>query len=311
MTKAARLPESENPSHHAVSAFTHELIDDVARDHYSLRAWLTLLSRSWSRSLEDIARSPKRMRSVYRWIALVAAVGTAIILLALWLQAADRAFTALVLWLPWYAGAAFFLITHVGMVDADNGAPRQRLLLANGLSFSRLALAPLVIWPCLQVPVGPAAGPLFAFFLIALSLTDLIDGWVARRQRFCTRLGRMLDVLADLALLTFLAAGLYMAGLIPWPLLALLIVRYPLLLLGLLVMYFIRGPVPLRPTLIGRVTTFATSIGLLIIAVKTLLITSWPTPLMVEWYVRFLYLLVGLNLLYLFRWGVNWQELKD
>ena len=172
MKNAARIPASDNSSHYAVSAFTHELIDDVALGHYSLRAWLTLLSRSWSRSLEDIAKSPERMRSVYRWIALITAVGATIILLALWLQAPDRALTALMLWPAWYAGAIFFLITHIGMVDDENGMPRQSLLLANGLSFSRLALAPLVLWPCLQIPVGPAAGPVFAVFLVALSLSD-------------------------------------------------------------------------------------------------------------------------------------------
>jgi cardiolipin synthase len=238
-------------------------------------------------------------------------VGTVIILYTLRVQSPDRAFTALAFWLPWYIAAVFFLVTHIGMVDDQSGVPRQGLLLPNVLSFSRLSLAPLVIWPCLQIPVVPAAGPVFALFLIALTLSDLLDGWVARKQKLCTRMGRMLDVLADLAVLTFLAIGLYLAGAIPGPLLLLLIVRYPLLLIAVLIMYFARGPAPLRPTLIGRLTTFATSIVLLVIACKTLLSTSWPTPSSIEWSVRFLYLLIGVNLFYLVRWGVYWKELKD
>ena len=294
-----------------VSAFTQELIDDVARNHYSLRAWRTLLSRSWIRSLEDIRKSPARTQSFWSWVVIVAAMGASIILLTLWLQTIEQALTALVLWLPWYAGAVFFVLTHLGMVDDSHGVPHQSLLLPNGLSFIRLALAPLVLWPCLQVPVNPVAGPIFAFFLAGLSLSDLLDGWVARRQKLCTRMGRMLDFLADLALLTFLAIGLYLAGVIPGPLLLLLVVRYPILLIGVLVMNFARGPAPLRPTLIGRATTFATSIVLLVIAFKTLLPTSWPTALWIEWSVRFLYILIGVNILYLINRGTVWTGHRE
>ena len=233
-------------------------------------------------------------------------MGAGIILVAFWLQTPDRALTALAWWLPWYACVVFFLLTHLGMVDDSQGMPHQSLLLPNGLSFIRLALAPLVLWPCLQVPIYPVVGPVFALFLAGLSLLDLLDGWVARRQKLCTRMGRMLDFLADLALLTFLAVGLYLAGAIPGALLLVVVVRYPVVLIGVFVMYFVRGPVALRPSFVGKATTFATSIVLLVIAFKTLLQISWPTPLAVEWFVRFLYLLVGANILYLIKLGVAW-----
>lgn len=308
MKISARMTTADDSSHYAVSTFAEELIDDVARDGYSLRAWRTLLSRSWSRSIEDVKNSAERMRSVYWWVAIVAAVGAAVILLTLFLQTPDRALTALVFWLPWYSAAVFFLITHIGMADDDNGTPRRSLFLANGLSFTRLSLAPLVIWPCLQVPVVPAAGPVFALFVISLSLTDLLDGWVARGNKHCTRLGRMLDVLADQALLTFLAAGLYLVGSIPGLLLLLLIARYPLMLAAVFIMYFVRGPAPLRPTLVGRLTTFASSFVLLVIACKILLSLSWPTPASIEWSVRFLYLLIFANMIYLLQRGLGWQD---
>ena len=113
----------DGQSHYEVSAFTRELIDEVARDHYSLRAWQTLLSRSLARSLEDIRKSPARTRSFWSWVAIVAATGAVIILLAARLQTPERALTALVVWLPWYAGAVFFLLTHLGMVDDSHGMP--------------------------------------------------------------------------------------------------------------------------------------------------------------------------------------------
>jgi phosphatidylglycerophosphate synthase len=119
----------------------------------------------------------------------------------------------------------------------------------------------------------------------------------------------MLDFLADLSLLTFLAVGLYLADVIPGMLLWLLVVRYPLLLIGVIILYFARGPAPLAPTLIGRTTTFATSILLLVIALKQLLSTSWPPSIWIDWALWSLYLLIGANILYLFYCGVAWAGL--
>lgn len=289
-----------------VSAFTRELIDDLVRNHYSLRAWKTFLARSWDRSLEDIKRSPARTRSFWLWVIVVAAMGTGIILLTLWFQTSAQAARALLLWVPWFAGAVFFVLTHLGMVDDSSGRPHHSLLLPNGLSFVRIALAPLLLWPCLQVPVNPAIAPVFAMFLAALTVSDLLDGWVARRLDICTRLGRMLDVLADMALLTFLAIGLYLAGVIPGLLLSMLILRYPVLLIAVLVLSFARGPASMQPTWIGKATTFSISVVLLAVSFKTLLATSWPTASLVEGSIWFLYLLIGINVLYLVYRGFTW-----
>ncbi len=212
-------------------------------------------------------------------------------------------------WLPWYASAAFFLLTHLGMVDDSQGRPHSSLLLPNGLCFLRLSLAPLVVWPCLQTPVNPAIGSVFAVFVLGLSSSDLLDGWLARRRLLCTRLGRMLDSLADLALLTFLDLGLYLVGAIPATLLLLLFVRYPVAFVGILVIYFVQGPVPLRPTFIGKTTTFVTSVVLLAIALKTLLSVSWPSPPVIEWSIRLLYFLITINILYLINRATTWPRM--
>ncbi len=291
-----------------VSAFTRELIDEIARDHYSLRAWRRLLSRSWLRSLEDIDKSPARTRSFWLWVVAVAAMGIGIILLTLWFRAPEQALTASLLWLPWYAGSVFFVVTHLGMVDDSHGMPHQRLLLPNGLSFMRLALAPLIIWPCLQIPAHPVTGSVFALFLATLLVSDLLDGWFARRKNQCTRLGRMLDVIADMAILTFLAIGLYLAEIIPGLLLLLLIVRYPTLLIVLLVLSFARGPITMRPSIIGKATTFATSVVLLGLTFQTFLAAAWPTAESIEWSIWFLYMLISANIVYLLYRGVTWTD---
>ena len=193
------------------------------------------------------------------------------------------------------------------MADNNRGIAHSSLLVPNGLSFLRLALSPLILVPFVGLPVHPVSGPAFALFLAGMSVSDILDGWIARRRKICTRLGRMLDMLADLALLTFLAVGLYWVGAIPGTLLWLLVVRYPLMLIGMLILYFAKGPVPLDPTIIGKVTTFAASVVLLFIAFIFLVSAAWAPSLWIGWSVWCLQLLIAANILYLLYRGMFWK----
>lgn len=296
----------ETVSDYAESEFTRELIDEIRLDGYRPHAWWSLLSRSWARSLEDIQASPARTRSFWRWAGAIAVSGSSVVLLAWLYYPRELTINILVLWLSWYAGSVFFVLTHLGMVDDKRGIPYDRLLLPNGLSFLRLSLAPLILMPCLITPVQPTTAPIFAMFIAGLAATDLFDGWIARRRGLCTRLGYMLDPLADLAWLSFLAIGLYLADAIPMSLLWLLIVRYPIVLIGVLVLYFARGPAPLYPTAIGRMTTFATSVVLLAIAFKLLLTSGFPETLRIDWAVWCIHFLIATNIIYLVFRGVTW-----
>ena len=63
------------------------------------------------------------------------------------------------------------------------------LSLPNVMSLSRVALAPLlVVWRQPEARVG---------LLLLAGATDLLDGWLARRQRTATPLGAILDPVAD------------------------------------------------------------------------------------------------------------------
>ncbi|NOT39289.1 MAG: CDP-diacylglycerol--glycerol-3-phosphate 3-phosphatidyltransferase [Alphaproteobacteria bacterium] len=67
--------------------------------------------------------------------------------------------------------------------------------LPNLLTFARIALTPLFVaafW--LDMPVGRWV--VLAVFLIA-AITDYADGWLARRRNVESRLGQMLDPIAD------------------------------------------------------------------------------------------------------------------
>jgi len=178
----------------------------------------------------------------------------------------------------------------------------------NGLSFLRLGLAPLVMWPCLSIPTHPATAPVFAAFLVVLALSDVVDGFLARRFKCKTRMGRMLDPMADMALATFLAIGLLEAGVLPVPLFVLIMVRYPGSLLGVVVLYFVQGPMPIRPTAVVRATALASNVVLLGTALALLLRPEWLTTSWFEWSLQTLYVVVIVNLLHLVRRTVGWER---
>lgn len=82
------------------------------------------------------------------------------------------------------------------------------LALPNVLSLVRIAIVPAVVL-VLYVPTRGARAVAGLLFLIA-SITDFLDGWIARRHGVTTALGKFLDPLADkvlvIAVLVMLAA---------------------------------------------------------------------------------------------------------
>lgn len=193
------------------SDFTREVLGELVNDGFSIAAWRRFLSKSWQRSLNDMRESPALTRS-FLWRAVGIAVIGILLLLVSWRYQSDAvAIKALSWWLPWYLLAVIFVLTHLGMSDDGGGRRVEYFHAANLLSFMRLALAPLVFLPVLAMPVVGPGAVFFAMFVAFLSMTDLLDGRFARHTGTCTRLGETLDFLGDLALLTFLSVGLYLA----------------------------------------------------------------------------------------------------
>lgn len=102
--------------------------------------------------------------------------------------------------------------------------------LPNALSLLRLFMVPVVVALLLDGTDGLAA----AFFVLA-ALTDFIDGRLARRAG-PTRLGRILDPLADRLMLSSVAVVLAIRGLLPVWAVAILVGRDVLALFGGVVM---------------------------------------------------------------------------
>ncbi len=300
--------EADRDRLYAVSSFTRELIEDLTRDRFRPGSVWTFFSRSWTRSLEDFRDVPGRVQSAWRWSALGAMVGATVLAVSFTFHPTRVTVEASGLWLLWYVAAVFFVLTHLGMVDDSHGRAYDRLLWPNGLSFLRLGLAPLVMWPCLAAAPRSATAPAWATLILGLALTDALDGWVARRLNTQTRMGRMLDPLADVAFSTFLVAGLFQAGTLPAPLFALMVLRYPGALMAVVVLYFLRGPAPLRPTAIGKTSFVMSNLVLIVFAVASLLRPAWLTSQEFTWAVRVLYLVTGANLAHLIHRGITWSD---
>jgi len=97
----------------------------------------------------------------------------------------------------------------------------------NAITLGRILACPLLVLYLLFD--GPVAGRVFGFGFLAVSLTDLLDGYLARRDGTVTRIGKLLDPLADkLLVVTALTLLVGSEGHIPtWavPLVVLILAR--------------------------------------------------------------------------------------
>jgi cardiolipin synthase len=95
-----------------------------------------------------------------------------------------------------------------------------------------------------------------ALLVFALAaLTDLLDGWVARRHGTPTRLGAFLDPMADKLLVTASFVTLTYLKALPFWITAVVLTRDVLLVTGALVIHMAGGLIYPRPTWAGKAAT--------------------------------------------------------
>jgi cardiolipin synthase len=121
----------------------------------------------------------------------------------------------------------------------------------NSLTILRILLIPFYIGLLVYGRFGQAL-----IVLIVAGLTDALDGAIARVKNQHTRLGAVLDPLADKLLLTSGFITLSMIHLIPLWVTMLVVSRDLILLLGTVVAHFTDSRVDITPTFLGKGTTF-------------------------------------------------------
>lgn len=139
----------------------------------------------------------------------------------------------------------------------------------NLLTTLRILLVVPVIWLLLQREFGAAVT---LFFLAGAS--DGLDGYLAKTYGWGSRLGAILDPLADKALLmgSFLTLG--WLGLIPSWLVITVVVRDLVIVAGALVYHFKVQQLEASPSLISKINTAAQ-----ILLVSVVIISAGPWPM--------------------------------
>jgi cardiolipin synthase len=121
----------------------------------------------------------------------------------------------------------------------------------NVLSFLRLAGVPLMIWLIL----GPHSDLLAVLVLAAAGFTDWLDGYIARRWHQTSRVGQMLDPVADRLYILAVVVCLALRDLVPWWLVIGLVARDVMIAL-LVPMLRTRGFSSLPVHFLGKAATF-------------------------------------------------------
>lgn len=158
-------------------------------------------------------------------------------------------------------------------------------MLANCLSLLRIGLVPFVLLSLHRD--GDSASWTSIAFILGAAATDLLDGMAARRLDQVSRVGRILDPLADKIFVASLGLGLVFWKGFPWWLLAAQLARDAAILTAGVYLFKVRNIVPVASRL-GKYATFcmvlamisfvlpfhALAQGILVAAAATLLLLS-------------------------------------
>jgi cardiolipin synthase len=127
---------------------------------------------------------------------------------------------------------------------------RLRLSLPNIITLSRLLSVPLTIWLILDDRFATAF-----WVFVAAGLSDALDGYIAKRFDCRTRLGALLDPVADKALLVSVYVALGFANLLPNWLVIVVVFRDVVIIGGFLLIQSISSQRNFDPLYSSKINT--------------------------------------------------------
>lgn len=142
-----------------------------------------------------------------------------------------------------------FVTLSIGLLRDADGYRLPRLNVPLLLTLLRVSLIPGI---CVFLEERHFRVALALYVIAALS--DVFDGFLARRWRQITRLGVVMDPLVDIAFNLVMLWGLTAAGLLSRWVFWIGTARYAILTVGGAGLYLFVGPVKIRPTSFGRFT---------------------------------------------------------
>ncbi len=229
--------------------FIEEHLRELRKQRFAPRAIVTYVRILAAQARADWLANPFAVRSIWT-VALaffaLAFLGSLAMSLAWDRALAYRFFLTTALWiLP----AFTFVTLYVGLLRDPGGYRLSSLNVPLTLTLLRICLVPGIILFLEERHYMVA----FVTYVIA-SLSDVLDGWIARRWRQTTQLGTVMDPLVDIVFNLAMLGGLAASGLLSPVVFWIGFTRYAVLVVGGTYLYVWIGPVTIRPTFFGRFT---------------------------------------------------------
>ncbi len=152
----------------------------------------------------------------------------------------------------------------------------EMLNIPNLLTILRFILIPIFI-----IAMGYNKPTIALFIFLIAGITDALDGYIARRFKQETILGKILDPIADKTLLVSSFVFIYNSNLnvkFPFWFVVIVISRDTFILLGSVIIYLIKGKLKVEPSIFGKATTFFQIVSVVIVLMAN--IVHIPTTML-------------------------------
>ena len=162
------------------------------------------------------------------------------------------------------------LATHGSVRRPRNGAAQDRgadVSIPNLITLARILLVPVIVWAIASNEMQIA----FGLFLVA-GLSDLVDGFLAKRFGMATELGAYLDPLADKAMLVSIYVTLGIVEAVPRWLVILVVSRDIMIVSAVILSWLVDKPVKLKPLGVSKLNTLV-QVLLAVLVLASLAIT--------------------------------------
>ena len=120
----------------------------------------------------------------------------------------------------------------------------------NLITLARLAVVPVMAWLLATEAYGAAL-----LIFLAAAISDLLDGFIARKFNLASRLGAALDPIADKLAMFVATVMLALQGLVPVWLAVAIVLRDVVIVAGALAYRVTLGHIEITPTMLSKVNT--------------------------------------------------------
>jgi cardiolipin synthase (CMP-forming) len=208
--------------------------------------------------------------------------------------------------LLWSALMVPFSYIHLDLVRREDGRAWRSFLIPNGMTMTRLVMAPLVgIASAFAFALRPE-GDAVLWPLVCVVASDLADGQIARFCKLKSEWGRLADPASDIYLACWFAAGLWWGGLLPAWLALVIVFRYAGTLAGVFIAWGVGRSVKILPTWPGRAANLCVDIYLPFLLAGALRFPGWLGSVWHVWLFRLVAVLVVVNIVYFFWKLARW-----